>query len=134
VLAHERAHLAGRHHLLLTFSRALQAAFPFSRFFDLAASQVGELVEVAADDAATRREHRLTLAAALLAVAAAGTPAGALGAGGTADAQRVRRLIDPPRRLNRIEWALTSATLATTSLFAVAVPATAFITVVHCFT
>lgn len=134
VLAHERAHLAGRHHLLLTVSRALQSAFPHLRFFSLAATQVGELVEVAADDAATRREHRLTLAGALLAVAAAGTPVGALGAGGTADAQRVRRLIDPPRRLSRTEWALTSATLAATSLFAVVAPATAFIAAVYCFT
>jgi Zn-dependent protease with chaperone function len=134
VLAHERAHLAGRHHLLLTVSRALQHAFPPVRFFARAASQVSELVEVAADDAATRREDRLTLAGALLAVAAAGTPVGALGAGGTADAQRVRRLIDPPRRLSRTEWALTSATLAATSLFAVVAPATALITAVYCFT
>ena len=96
VLAHERAHLSGRHHLVLTFASALQEAFPAVGFFAVAARQIGELIEVAADDAAIRREHRLTLAGALLAVATAGVPAGALGAGGTAAAQRIRRLIDPP--------------------------------------
>lgn len=133
VLAHERAHLAGRHDLLLIFNRALQSAFPFVRFFALAASQVGDLVEVAADDAATRGEHRLTLARALLAVAAAGPPAGALGAGGTTAAQRIHRLIDPPRRLSRAQWALTSAALAVVSLFTLAAPAATLITILHCF-
>lgn len=132
VVAHERAHLAGRHHLLLAFASALQTAFPVVRFFALAATEVGDLVEVAADDAATRREHRLTLAGALLAVASAGTPAGALGAGGTAAAQRIRRLIDPPRRPSRAQWALTSVTLATVSLLALAAPAVALITILHC--
>ena len=49
-----------------------------SRSSAIAARQTGELIEVAADDAAIRREHRLTLAGALLAVATAGVPAGAL--------------------------------------------------------
>jgi bla regulator protein blaR1 len=132
VVAHERAHLAGRHHLLLAFAGALHTAFPVVRFFALAASQVGDLVEVAADDAATRRENRLTLAGALLAVAAAGTPAGALGAGGTAAAQRIRRLIDPPSRPSRAQWALTSLTLATVSLLSVGAPALALVTIMHC--
>jgi Zn-dependent protease with chaperone function len=132
VVAHERAHLAGRHHLVLAFAGALQTAFPVVRFFALAASQVGELVEVAADDAAIRRENRLTLAGALLAVAAAGPPAGALGAGGTAAAQRVRRLIDPPCRPSRAQWALTLLTLATVSLLSVGAPAIALMTILHC--
>ena len=132
VVAHERAHLAGRHHLVLALASALQTAFPAVRFFALAASQVGELVEVAADDAAIRRENRLTLAGALLAVAAAGPPAGALGAGGTAAAQRVRRLIDPPCSPSRAQWALTLLTLATVSLLSVGAPAIALLTILHC--
>jgi bla regulator protein blaR1 len=132
VLAHERAHLSGRHHLLLTFASALKEAFPAARFFGIAAQQVGDLVEVAADDAAIRREHRLTLAGALLAVAAAGVPAGALGAGGTAAAQRIRRLIEPPGRPGPARRALTTVTLATVSVLALAAPALALIFITHC--
>ena len=132
VMAHERAHLAGRHHLVLTFAGALRTAFPFAQFFAVAASQIGDLVEVAADDAATRREHRLVLASALLAVASAGAPAGALGAGGTGAAQRIRRLIDPPCRPSRAQWALTSLTLAMVSALLVGAPVIALITVLHC--
>ena len=132
VLAHERAHLSGHHHLVLTFASALKDAFPAAGFFALAARQIGDLVEVAADDAATRREHRLTLAGALLAVATAGVPAGALGAGGTAAAQRIRRLIDPPGRPSPARRALTSVTLAAVSVLALAAPALALITITHC--
>jgi hypothetical protein len=91
-----------------------------------------ELIEVAADDAAIRSEHRLTLAGALLAVATAGVPAGALGAGGTADAQRIRRLIDPPGKPSPARRALTSATLAAVSIVGLATPALALITITHC--
>ena len=132
VLAHERAHLSGRHHLVLTFAGALKDAFPAVAFFAIAARQIGELIEVAADDAATRREHRLTLAGALLAVASAGVPAGALGAGGTATAQRIRRLIDPPGTPSPARRALTSATLAAVSIVALAAPALALTTITHC--
>ena len=132
VLAHERAHLSGRHHLVLTFAGALKDAFPAVGFFAIAARQIGERIEVAADDAAIRRQHRLTLAGALLAVATAGVPAGALGAGGTAAAQRIRRLIDPPGRPSPARRALTSATLAAGSIVALAAPALALITITHC--
>lgn len=132
VLAHERAHLSGRHHLVLMFASALREAFPQAGFFAVAARQIGELIEVAADDAAIRREHRFTLAGALLAVATTGFPAGALGAGGTAAAQRVRRLIDPPRRPSPARRALTSATLTAVSIAALATPALALITITHC--
>jgi Zn-dependent protease with chaperone function len=132
VLAHERAHLSERHHLLLRLAAALESAFGVIRFFGMAAQQVSYLVEVAADDAAVRRAPRLTLAAALLAVAAAGTPAGALGAGGSAAAQRIRRLIDPPRRGSLLQRAVTSAALAAVAALAVAVLALAFVTISRC--
>jgi Zn-dependent protease with chaperone function len=120
VLAHERAHLAGRHHLVILFARALRSAFPHVRVFATAASQISCLVEMAADDAATRRAHRLTLAAALLTLASARVPAGALGAGGTAGAQRIRRLIDTQSSSSRVLRTATSAL----ALFAA--PAVAF--------
>jgi Zn-dependent protease with chaperone function len=132
VLAHERAHLSGRHHLAVTFASALENAFPAVRFFGAAARQVRCLVEVAADDAAVRRAPRLTVAAALLAVAAAGVPAGALGAGGSATALRIRRLIDPPRRGSAARRAVTSAALAAAAALTLTVLALAFATIIRC--
>jgi bla regulator protein blaR1 len=55
VAADERAHLSGRHHLVLRLAAALERAFPWVRFFAVGAEQVAYLVEVAADDAAARR-------------------------------------------------------------------------------
>jgi Zn-dependent protease with chaperone function len=71
VLAHERAHLSGWHHLVLTLAAALQHAFPVVGLFGLAARQVAYLVEIAADDAAVRRAPRLTVTYVALAAAAA---------------------------------------------------------------
>ena len=117
VLAHERAHLSGRHHLLLTFASALRDRVSAAGFFAIAVRQIGDLVEVAADDAAIRREHRLTLAGALLAVATAQVPAGALAPGGPTAAQRIRRLVDPAAQPSP---AGAHTTLAATSTLAVA--------------
>jgi Zn-dependent protease with chaperone function len=132
VLAHERAHLNERHHLLLALAAALENAFPAVRFFAVAARQVTYLVEVAADDAAVRQAPRLTVAAALLAVAAAGAPAGALGAGGSASAQRIGRLIDPPRPGSVGQRAVTAAALAAAAALAITVLALAFVTITRC--
>jgi Zn-dependent protease with chaperone function len=132
VLAHERAHLSERHHLVLTLAAALQGAFPAVRFFAVAARQVTFLVEVAADDAAVRRAPRLTVAAALLAVATAAVPAGALGAGGTDAAQRIGRLINPPLRGSRGRRAVTAAALAAAAALAITVLAVAVVTITRC--
>src|SRR5512142_1898576 len=128
VLAHERAHLSGRHHLVLALAVALRRAFPGAGFFAVAARQVAYLVEVAADDAAARRAPRLTVASALLAVASAGVPAGALGAGGSAAAQRIQRLIDPPPPDSRARRAVTFATLGAAAALAIAAFAVTFVT------
>lgn len=117
---------------MLALAGALKDAFPAIGFFAVAARQVADLVEVAADDAAVRRAHRLTVAAALLAVAAGGMPAGALGAGGSAAALRVRRLIDPPRGASRARRAAVSAVLAAASALAVAAFALALLTITRC--
>lgn len=133
VLAHERAHLAGRHHLVLILSGALRAAFRHVPFFTTAASEISCLVEMAADDAAARRAHRLTLAGALLTLAEARVPAGALGAGGTAGAQRIQRLIDsplPPSRGRRA--AISVLALIAAPAIAFSAPALALLTISHC--
>jgi Zn-dependent protease with chaperone function len=132
VLAHERAHLSGRHHLVLTLAAALHRAFPVVGLFAVAARQVAYLVEIAADDAAVRRAPRLTVASALLAVAVEGVPAGALGAGGSAAARRIQRLIDPPPRDSRIRRAGTFLAFAVAAAMIVTTIAIAGLTIIHC--
>jgi len=132
VLAHERAHLSGRHHIVLTLAVALQRAFPAAGFFGTAARQISYLVEIAADDAAVRRAPRLTVASALLAVATAGVPAGALGAGGSAAAQRIQRLISPPPQPSRAAQVVMYAALTATAAPAAAVLAWAFAVYARC--
>ena len=121
VLAHERAHLAGRHHLLTGLTKALSACFPAVPLFARGADEVARLAEMRADDAAVRRSGRPTLIAALLAMgtgtampaAALRMPAAALGASACAVAARVQRLLDPPDRglLVRYGAALVAVTL-----------------------
>ena len=99
VLAHERAHLAGRHHLLTGLTRGLAAVFPAVPLFTRGPLEVARLAELRADDAAARRSGRRTLVAALLAMGTgAAVPAAALAATGGATAARVQRLLDPPGR------------------------------------
>lgn len=95
VLAHERAHLRGRHHLLLTAAAALGRAFPFVPLLGDAAADLSVLAEMAADDAAVRRHSRVDLAGALVALAGAEAGGGALAAGGHAAIARVGRLLAP---------------------------------------
>lgn len=95
VLAHERAHLRARHDLALALPVVLSRAFPFVPAFGWAQAETARLVELAADDAAARRWSRPVVAAALLALAEAGVPVTALGAGGPGTPARVRRLLAP---------------------------------------
>jgi Zn-dependent protease with chaperone function len=109
VLAHERAHQRGRHHLLVSLAGSLAAAFPRVPAFRAGHEQVARLVELLADDAAAAASPRLTVAEALLALGAP-APAAALGAGGSGMAARIRRLIAAPAPLGR---AATAAGLLT---------------------
>jgi beta-lactamase regulating signal transducer with metallopeptidase domain len=107
VLAHERAHLAGRHHLLAALTRGLAAVFPAVPLFTQGPENVTRLAEMCADDAAARRSGRRTLLAALLAMATgAAVPASALGAMACAVTARLRRLAEAPRRARRARYAL----------------------------
>lgn len=99
VLAHERAHLAGRHHLLLAVTRSLAAVAPVVPLFARGTKEAARLAEMRADDVAARCGSRRTLLAALLAMdagaATAPTPAAWLAATGNIVATRVRRLAEP---------------------------------------
>ena len=101
VLAHERAHLRGRHDLVLLFTAILAAAFPFVPLFRGALRWVPWLLEMAADDAAVRSGGRHALARALGTLADAATPVGALSAGGASALARVHRLSQPHCSLGR---------------------------------
>ncbi|HCA84369.1 MAG TPA: hypothetical protein DEQ61_01975 [Streptomyces sp.] len=66
VLAHEQGHARARHDWLLNCSGALATGFPQIPVFTSFADEVHRLVELAADDAASRRFGRLTIALALV--------------------------------------------------------------------
>ncbi|WP_405133035.1 M56 family metallopeptidase [Nocardia sp. NBC_01388] len=96
VLAHERAHLAGRHHLLLAISRGLATAFPRVQLFSGGGIEVARLVEMRADDDASGVHGRLTVQEALLALSEhAQSPAATLPVVGDGLATRVERLARP---------------------------------------
>lgn len=132
VLEHERAHLAGRHHLIVTLATALHASFSRVRLFSVAASQIACLAEMAADDAAAQRSHRLALADALLTMAASPAPVGTLGAGGSAAAQRIRRLIEPPPPRQMLTAAKSAAVLMAVSALAFSAPAITLVVMTRC--
>lgn len=102
VLAHERAHLRGRHHLLVGAAAGLAAAFPGIPIFRAAGEQIAVLSEMLADDAAAKDHRRATLATAMVAMAAMSAPQIAMAASGTATLARVRRLANPATPLPRV--------------------------------
>jgi Zn-dependent protease with chaperone function len=110
VLAHERAHLAGRHHLLISLSRGLAANFPGVPVFTRGPAEVARLAELCADDAAARRTGRPALVAALLAMGTGtAVPAPALAVTSGAVTARVHRLLDPPGRGRHARYGLALA-------------------------
>jgi hypothetical protein len=123
VLAHERAHLAWRHHRLLAMARISRRALPFLPLMRDAEVQVERLVELHADDAATQARDPASLATALvvLAAAAASTsapapvpaaPAPVLASAATDAVQRIHRLLRPAEPLGRSRRLLLRAAAA----------------------
>ncbi|WP_433509724.1 M56 family metallopeptidase [Nonomuraea sp. CA-143628] len=103
VLEHERAHLRGRHHLVLAAAEALARAFPGIPLFERARTEITRLIELLADDVAARRHPRAQIAAALVRLATGRAPAFTLGAGGETALTRVRRMLNPEAPLRRRE-------------------------------
>ena len=127
VLAHERAHAAGRHDLLLDGVRLLQLAFPRMVLFAVAREQLCRLVEMRADEVATVRHPRISLARALVTMACAnatGEPvpglAGAVAATGGDAAERLHRLLSPPVPLRRVHSIVLVAGIAVLAVTPVA--------------
>jgi Zn-dependent protease with chaperone function len=103
VLAHEQAHIAGRHHQILMMLRAMAAALPLP-LMQQSTHAVAELLEMCADDAAARRHGVNPILGGLLAMAEPHhpVPADGLAAAGTAVAARAMRLAEPAR--GRAKW------------------------------
>lgn len=99
VLAHEAAHVEQRHDLVVLPFAALRATFPVLPGVRAAAGEVGLLVEMLADDGATRRHPRDVLARALYKVGTAQVPRGGLAAGGNSVLLRAQRLLEPAQPL-----------------------------------
>ena len=112
VLAHERAHLVGRHHRLLALARIGREVFPFLPLMRDAEQQVARLVELHADDAATRARDPRLLATALVVLATTAGSAPALAAGATDSVQRIHRLLGPSEPLGRARRQLLRAAAA----------------------
>jgi bla regulator protein blaR1 len=116
VLAHERAHLAGRHHRLLAMARIAGQVLPFLPLMRDADAQVARLVELHADDAATRASDPRSLATALVVLATGASPEPALAAAATDAVQRIHRLLGPAEQLGRAHRQLLRATAAALAL------------------
>ncbi|WFB06443.1 M56 family metallopeptidase [Streptomyces sp. LX-29] len=110
VLAHEQGHARARHDWLLHCSAALATGFPQVPVFAAFRDQVHRLVELAADDAASRRFGRLTTALALVELNEDRGVFGPCPAQLAQVPQRVDRLLAPASRLSPARrWRLTAA-------------------------
>ncbi|WP_329214094.1 M56 family metallopeptidase [Streptomyces sp. NBC_01485] len=99
VLAHEQGHAQARHDWLLHCSTALATGFPQVPVFAAFRDEMHRLVELSADDMASRRFGRLTTALALVEL---NEDRGVFGPSPAPQAhlpQRVHRLLTPPDRL-----------------------------------
>ncbi len=126
VLAHERAHLAGRHHALKAAARIGRQVLPFLPLLRDAEAHVARLAELHADDAAIRAADPRALATALvvLATPAQATPTPALAAAATDVVQRIHRILRPAEPLGRLRRHLLRATATALALVPVLVALT----------
>lgn len=99
VLAHEAAHLRGRHDLPVALSKIFSLAFPRVPLFQAAAVQTRQLIELLADDQAAKAVDRVSLASAIVSLAEMRAPTAAMAMAEQAVALRVRRLLAPARPL-----------------------------------
>lgn len=91
-LEHERAHLRGRHHLLVAIVETLAAALPLSPLLRAAPAALEDLVELAADAQAARRCGPAAVQEALSRLTGQPTPAVGLAMAGRLTQARLRRL------------------------------------------
>lgn len=105
VLAHERAHIKGRHHLITGILRAFRMAFPGLPLARAAHDHSTVLLEMAADDRALRGRNPRDLASAMCKMAVGRVPYGGLAAGKTDVVHRAERVLCPPPDPSRLALA-----------------------------
>lgn len=93
VLEHERAHVAGRHHLALAAAEAFASVFRGLPLAHHAKEQTALLLEMIADDRAVRSQSHDVFAAAMYEMAAVRAPKGAFSVGGQSAVIRMRRVL-----------------------------------------
>jgi Zn-dependent protease with chaperone function len=102
VIEHERGHAQERHGLVMLPMLGLKNLFRWVPYARLAPREIATLLEMSADDYSTRRYDPLTLAGALVDMAASGcAPRCALSAAGSDVPQRVNRLLSNSRNSKR---------------------------------
>jgi Zn-dependent protease with chaperone function len=133
-IAHERAHLAGQHHRLVTVANAVAAMTSRLGLLVNWGEQTSRLVELTADDRAARTCGRSTVARALLTMATpdpAASPSsghghsGVLAVGASDMSERIRRLMPASARPGpeRPLGVMASLVLASAPVVAVMLPA-----------
>ncbi|MEZ0115267.1 Zn-dependent protease with chaperone function [Catenulispora sp. EB89] len=130
VLLHERAHLSGRHHLIIALATAIRRTIPHIRLLAYAERETRRLVELIADDAAVAHTGAPTVAAALAVIGTAqGTdpaphydpvPETALAIDSSPTLRRIRRLLRLDHPLTRRGHALVIATTTVATVLPVA--------------
>lgn len=129
-IAHEQAHLKGRHHLLLATVDILAAAIPIAPLLRHAPNDLRVLVEYAADTEAARRWGAPAVRNAVLAVAGSTVPQCALSMAGGHVAERLARLRDPAnQRSTLLRFLKCCLAGTTTALGPMLVTATALLVV-----
>lgn len=116
VLEHERAHIAGRHHLVLAAAEAFHSVFRWVPLARHAREQTALLLEMIADDRALRSHSDEVLATAMYEMASARTPKGALAAGGHSALIRLKRVLGPRKAPHPALWGSIAALTATVPL------------------
>lgn len=111
-LRHERAHIVGRHHVLVAAARAYASVFPRLPLARLGGEAVPLLLEMAADDRAMRGSSREALATALYTLAVGRAPREAFAASGPSAALRMDRILTPRRAGNPVLRGLFAITTA----------------------
>ncbi len=108
VLEHERAHVRGRHHLMVAVAEALAVALPWLPLMRRSPYLVRALVEVSADSVAARSHSAGAVRAALLGMSADPAPAHTLGMAPDCIALRLAILSSGRSERGRVRRALHS--------------------------
>ncbi|QSE87626.1 M56 family metallopeptidase (plasmid) [Rhodococcus pseudokoreensis] len=130
VLAHERAHLSGHHHRIVSICDVLAKVFPRVPLFARAPGAVKTVIELAADQQAAKATSPAVVSSALAAVADAALPqpAWTLGLGNDTTLRLWRLRVAPQTRYSRLACCAAAAVTITLPAFAALVVVLVFST------